>query len=185
VHFLGTAAPGPGSWLWAWEGPSDGYEPEILRMARQLRDYGRRHDIALLAQSEVPFAEVPGAPGSPNLVAFTFIDAAKVIADNWTGYTCELGGGTRAAFIVEHPEFRLPPADPERVMRVLRTFVTKPPAGITDHRRALRSYAVRRGLGVTFDGSGARVRVTVADLEVVIGFGAGGTPSEMTSSLNN
>jgi hypothetical protein len=107
-----------------------------------------------------------------------------VIADNWTGYTCELGGGTWAAFIVEHPEFRLPPATPERVMRVLRTFVTKPPAGITDHRRALQSYAVRRGLGVDFDGDQARSQVTLPGLEVVIGFGPGGTPREMTSSTH-
>ncbi|MEV6492368.1 DUF6882 domain-containing protein [Actinoplanes sp. NPDC051633] len=183
VHFLGTAAPGPGSWLWAWDGPADGYASETLETARRLRDYGGRHDIALLTRAEVPFADVPGAPGSANLAAFAFIDVAKVVTGNWTGYTCELGGGARAAFLVEHPVFRLPPATPECVMRVLRTFVTEPPAGITDHRRALRSYAVRRGLGVSFNGSAAPERVTLPGLEVVIAFGADGAPSELTASV--
>lgn len=142
-HLLGSAAPGPGSWLWGWANPA-GYPPPVLGLGEFVRDFGVRHGVRELAEAEIPFAALPGDPAEPNLVAGMMSEAAKAVAGNWTGYTGEVGGGTRAAFLVEHPDFRLPPPTPTRVVRVLQQGLAE--LRLTDHRRAVHSYALRRGL---------------------------------------
>ncbi|HEX2134055.1 MAG TPA: hypothetical protein VHH15_21135 [Actinophytocola sp.] len=142
-HLLGSAAPGPGSWLWGWANPH-GYPQPLLALGEYVRDFGRRHGIAELAEPEIPFDALPGSPSDPNLVAGMLTEAAKAAAGNWTSYSGEVGGGTRAAFLVEHPDFTLPPPAPTRVMRVLQQGLAELRLG--DHRRAVHAYAVRRGL---------------------------------------
>jgi hypothetical protein len=38
-HFLGSAAPGPQSWLWAWANPGD-YRAELMAVAHEVREFG-------------------------------------------------------------------------------------------------------------------------------------------------
>src|SRR5690606_8634432 len=143
-HLLGSAAPGPGSWMWAWANPS-GFPEELTRLSAEVRAHGERLGIPELANAEVPFAALPGNPQHPAQVAFLLTEAAKVLGGRWTSYTGEVGGGTRVACLIEHPEFTLPAPEPARTMRVIQQAVAELP--LSDHRRPLAGYAARRGLG--------------------------------------
>lgn len=152
AHFLGTAAPGPRSWLWSWANPS-GIAPAATGLAEWLRGFGEQHGIAEFTTPELPFASLPGAPNDPAVAVWALVDAAKATSGRWTSYTGDAGGGTRAAFLIEHPDFALPPPSGPRVMRVLQEGLE---LGITDHRRAVQSYAAGRGLDIAWtEGSAA------------------------------
>jgi hypothetical protein len=146
MHLLGTAAPGPRSWLWSWANPS-GFAPAATRLAEWLRGFGEQHGIAGLT-AEVPFADLPGAPHDPASAAWALVDAAKAASGRWMSYTGDAGGGTRVAILIEHPDFALPPPEGPRVARVLQQGLLS--LAITDHQRAVQSYAVGRGLSVAW-----------------------------------
>lgn len=149
VQLLGSAAPGPRSWLWSWANPT-GYREDVLLAANEARKFGERHGIAELATAEVPFDALPGAPTDPAVVASYMMEATKAVTGRFTGYQGPVGGGTRAAFLIDHPDFRLPePAGP-RISRVLQQGLTE--LSFDDQRRGLVSYARRRGLEVANDG---------------------------------
>jgi hypothetical protein len=143
VHLLGSAAPGPGSWLWSWANPS-GYREEVTRLAEQLRDFGEEHDIPELSEPEVPFDGLPGSPTEPARVASLMMEAAKAVTKRWTGYQGPVGGGTRIGMLIEHPAFLLPEPEGPRVTRVLQQGLAE--LRFSDQRRAFRAYAVDRGL---------------------------------------
>jgi hypothetical protein len=157
MHLLGSAAPGPRSWLWAWANPS-GFHPDAVALSTTLRDWGRRHDLALLAEPEVPFDDLPGSPSDPNAVAGVLIEAAKTLSIVFTHYTGDVGGGTRAAFLIEHPDFVLPAPEPARVMRIMQQGLAELP--MVNHRRAYYSYAARRGLSAVFSDDRSRLTIT-------------------------
>jgi hypothetical protein len=149
VHLIGSAAPGPKSWLWSWANPAN-YRDDVLELAKFVRDFGERHNIAELTKPEVPFDTLPGSPTEPHLVTSLMVEAAKAIANRWTSYQGPVGGGTRAGFLIEHPEFALPvPAGP-RVVRVLQQSLVG--LRMYDQRRAFHAYAVNRKLGVQHNG---------------------------------
>jgi hypothetical protein len=178
VHLLGSAAPGPRSWLWSWANPS-GYAPAAIWLAEWLRGFGQQHGIAELTTPELPFAALPGAPDDPGGAARALVEAAKAASGRWTSYTPDVGGGTRFAFLIEHPGFVLPPPEGPRVMRVLQEGLLQ---GITDHRRAVQSYAVGRGLDITWaEGSAA---LSAPGLSLNIDFDALGRVSKITGSLH-
>ncbi|WP_218000629.1 DUF6882 domain-containing protein [Nocardia higoensis] len=143
VHLLGSAAPGPASFLWSWANPS-GYSEEVTGLAKTVRDFGIRHGIRELADPEVPFSALPGSPSDPPIVAAILMDAAKAVCGLWTSYTGPVGGGTRAAFLIEHPSFLLPAPTGPRIATILRRGLSLPT--LQDHRRALYSYVTKRGL---------------------------------------
>lgn len=177
-HLLGSAAPGPGSWLWGWANPH-GYPRPLLGLGEFVCDFGRRHGIAELAEPEVPFSALPGSPTDPNLVAGMFVEAAKAVAGNWTSYTGEAGGGTRAAFLVEHEDFRLPPPEPARVMRVLQQGLAD--LQLSDHRRAVHAYAVRRGLHPAHHDD--RLELAAPGLAATVRFDELGRIADISASL--
>jgi hypothetical protein len=148
MHLLGTAAPGPGSWLWSWANPSN-FAPAATELAGWLRALGDKHGIAELTMAQLPFAELPGAPKEPADAAWKLVNAAKAATGRWTAYTGHAGGGTRVAFLIEHPDFQLPPPSGPRVMRVLTEGVAGA-VQISDHRLAVRGYAAARGLEATW-----------------------------------
>ncbi|HEV7651197.1 MAG TPA: hypothetical protein VGP26_23860 [Actinophytocola sp.] len=180
VHLLGSAAPGPGTWLWGWANPT-GYPAAVVGLGEYVRDFGRRHGIPELAEPEVPFADLPGSPGEPHLVAGMFIEAAKAVAGVWTSYSGEVAGGTRAAFLVEHADFVLPAPDPARVTRILHETTAE--LELRDPRRALHSYATRRGLNPAFDRDGARLSMSGPRLAVTVHFGPQGRVQDITASM--
>ncbi len=178
VHLLGSAAPGPRSWLWGWANPA-GYKQEILALGAQVRAFGEQHGIRELASAEVPFDALPGSPEDPALVAALMTEATKAITGRYTSYSGPVGGGTRAAFIVEHPEFGLPaPAGP-RVMRVLQQSLTD--LRLTDHRRAFHAYGTRRGLTTEF--VGPQLHLSAPTVSAKVDFDEHGRVSNIAGSM--
>ncbi|MEH3075650.1 MAG: hypothetical protein PGN11_03080 [Quadrisphaera sp.] len=165
VHLLGTAAPGPRSWLWSWANPS-GFGEDTTDLARWLRDFGDRFAVPELVRAEVPFAELPLSEPDAGHAVGVVIDVAKAASQRWWSYNGDAGGGTRAAFLLEHPAFELPAPDGLRVARVLteRLFA----GGIADHRRAVAAYASGRGLQQRWEPghTGARLTAQGVDLRV-------------------
>ncbi|MGW5312130.1 DUF6882 domain-containing protein [Nocardia thailandica] len=167
LHLLGSAAPGPRSWLWAWANPS-GYSEEVTGLARAVREFGVQHGIAELSEPEVPFDALPGAPEDPAQVVSIFMDAAKAVSGLWTSYNGPVGGGTRAAFVIEHPSFRLPAPDGPKVATLLQQGIQG--LALSDHRRALHSYATKRGLGAQWDAEWTRLTITGPRLDATVLF---------------
>ncbi|MFI7679679.1 DUF6882 domain-containing protein [Actinophytocola sp. NPDC049390] len=143
MHLLGSAAPGPRSWLWSWANPT-GYRQEVIWLAESLRDFGKQHGIPQLSEPEVPFDDLPGSPTDPAQVASLMMEAAKAVSQRWSGYQGPVGGGTRVGMLIEHPDFLLPAPEGPRVTRVLQQGLME--LRFHEHRRAVRSYARNRGL---------------------------------------
>ncbi|MFC6011311.1 DUF6882 domain-containing protein [Nocardia lasii] len=157
MHLLGSAAPGPASWLWGWGNPA-GYPELVTGLSQRVREFGIRYGISELADADVPFAALPGAPDRVEDVVSLFMDAAKAISGVWTGYNGPVGGGTRAAFLIEHPSFALPAPFAPRVARVIQQGLTE--FAITDRRRALHAYANHRGLDIAWSPDHTTATVT-------------------------
>lgn len=154
VQLLGSAAPGPRSWLWAWANPS-GYRQEVLAAANEARQFGARHGIPELADAEVPFDALPGSPSDPAVVCSLMMEVTKAVTGRFTGYQGPVGGGTRAGFLLDHPDLRLPAPEMPRISRVLQQGFAE--LSFNDQRRGVVSYAQRRGLGVAHNGSVTRI----------------------------
>lgn len=167
-HLLGSAAPGPQSWMWGWANPS-GFPAELTGLGAAVRDFGRDNDIPALAEAEVPFGTLPGSPEEAHLALYPLTEAAKLLTGRWFAYNGEAGGGTRVSFIIEHPDLRLPRPTPMRVMRILQEGV----AGLrlSDPKRAVYTYARLRGLSPRFTDADRRtLSLTGTDLGVEVGF---------------
>ena len=179
-HVLGSAAPGPASWLWSWANAIADYPPPLLGLALHVRDFGHRYGIRELAEPETPFQDFPGSPTEPHQVLTVITEAAKAVSNTWTSYNGEVGGGTRVAVLIEHPDFLLPPPEPARVVRVLQQSLTD--LALTDHRRAFHSYAMRRGLGAAFSPDGSRLQITGPGFDVAVRFNERGLVVAMSST---
>lgn len=167
MHLLGTAAPGPRSWLWSWANPS-GFGDDVTDLARWLRDFGGRCGVPELSRSEVPFAELPGSPAEPAHAVGVLLDAAKAASRRWTAYNGDAGGGTRAAFLLDHPGFRLPEPSGPRVLRVLLERLSGP--ALSDHRRAVAAYAGGRGLAQRWEAGHAAAHLSGPGFELRVRF---------------
>ncbi|TDQ00240.1 hypothetical protein EV186_102101 [Labedaea rhizosphaerae] len=156
VQLLGTAAPGPQSWLWSWANPGT-YRPDVLAVALRAREFGEKHGVAELAEPEVPFASLPGSPTEPAVVASYMMEAAKAATGWYTGYQGPVGdAGTRIGLLLRHPELSLPAPEGPRVSRVLQQGLTELRFG--DQRRGVHAYGRRRdGLEVMHSGDVTRI----------------------------
>lgn len=178
-HLVGSAAVDTSSWLWGWANPS-GFADSLTAAPARLRGLGQQYGIAELSEPEVPFDALPGSPDDPFLVAALLTEAAKAVTGHWTSYIGDAGGGTYVAFLVEHPEFHLPAPEAARVMTVIQEALGR---GLTDHRRALHSYAVRRGLGATFTPDRAELSLTRPGFTVLATFDELGRISNISATL--
>ncbi len=178
VHLLGSAAPGPKSWLWSWANPF-GYRREVVELAEHVRDFGQAHGIAELATPEVPFDALPGSPTEPAQVASLMAEATKAVTKRWTGYQGPVGGGTRAGFLIEHPEFQLPAPEGPRVTRVLQQGLVE--LHLNDHRRAFHAYALNRGLEVQHNDT--QLHISGAGFSVSVQFNEQGLVTAMSADL--
>lgn len=167
VHLLGTAAPGPRSWLWSWANPS-GFSGDVTDLARWLRSFGEGHGVPELVRAEVPFTDLPALEPEPQAVVGVFIDAAKAASRRWASYDGQGGGGTRAAFLLEHPAFALPEPSGPRVLRVLLGRLAGGALG--DHRRAVAAYAGGRGLQQRWEAGHAAARLSGPGFELRVRF---------------
>ena len=167
VHLLGSAAPGPRSWLWAWANPA-GYPEAVTGLAASLRDFGAQHGIQELTQPEVPFGALPGGSDDPVVVVSLFMEVAKAVSGLWTSYNGPVGGGTRAGFVIEHPSFQLPTPVGPRIATVLQQGSMMPT--LSDHRRAIHSYASKRGLGLQWDTDWSQAVITAPGIRATVEF---------------
>ncbi|MGW9346373.1 DUF6882 domain-containing protein [Nocardiopsis flavescens] len=181
-HLMGSAAPGPGSWMWGWANPS-GFPPDLTAMSAAVRDFGREHDVPELASAEVAFGDLPGAPREVPVVVGQLTDAAKLLTGRWFSYNGEVGGGTRVAFIIEHSELRLPEPEPARVMRVMQQGLAD--LRLSDHRRALYTYGRLRGLSPRFTDEGrGTLLLSLPGLDADISFDHLGRVGGINASLS-
>jgi hypothetical protein len=142
VQLLGSAAPGPRSWLWGWANPS-GYPEAVLRAGVAARDLGAQYGIPELASPEVSFDVEERDDVEPGYaLAYDLSIAARVASRTWFGYSGQVQGGTRVWMLLEGRELAAP--DVLRVSRVIAEGLTS--TTVTDHRRAVGSYAALRGL---------------------------------------
>lgn len=147
VQLVGTAAPGPRTWLWGWANP--GQHPErVLTAVSAARALGERLDVPELVQAEVPFDIEPAEdePRAGYELGWSMSIAARLASGTWFGYSADVGGGTRVWLLLEGLLF-----DPPSVPRMMQVFS----AGlqtieVRDHRRAVTSWAQLRG--VPWDG---------------------------------
>ncbi len=181
VHLLGSAAPGPRSWLWSWANPTQ-FGPGVTDLAQALRDYGQQYGIGHLTVAEVPFDYWPGEPTDPAEVAAFAALAASAFSGRWVQYTPQANaGGTRMALLIEHPSFELPPVTAPRLMRVLKQGLET--MTINDHRRALNTYAFRRGLQAVFEPDGSSLLLGAPDFQATVSFDAHGRVTNLSAQM--
>ena len=173
VQLLGSAAPGPRSWLWGWANPS-GYSPQVLRAANAARALGEAYGIPELLAGEVPFDLVEAGEGiAPGYtLSADLARACSIASGTWFTYGGGIAGGTRVWMLLEG--LTLPASDFPRVLRVLGEVLSS--GTISDHRRAIASYATLRGL--PWDGA----RLRLPDGEVAITFDDHGRIAQLQGS---
>jgi hypothetical protein len=179
-HLLGSAAPGPKSWLWSWANPTD-YPAEITALAEGVRLFGEQHQIPELADGEVMFRQFPDEPTESIRVAWLVGELAKAVSGQYTLYLGNAAGGTRIAMLVEHPEFVLPAPTGASVLRVIQEGLMG--LGLPDHWRVLRGYVARRGLSATFAGDRELMLVRGPGINMTVLFDDIGRVARIQSTL--
>ncbi|NMF30275.1 DUF6882 domain-containing protein [Cellulosimicrobium aquatile] len=165
LQFLGTAAPGPGTWMWAWQNVN-GFPDAVLTAAESTRRTGLRE----AAEPELPLADD---------LAHRLALAAKAVTGSSAHYSAPVGGGTRAWFLLDDADLALPAPSVPRVVRTLSEGLLS--VTVVDHRRAVASYASARGLPAVEDGTGAVV-LDVPDGTVTVRFDERGRIAGISAS---
>ncbi|GAA1406767.1 DUF6882 domain-containing protein [Oerskovia paurometabola] len=170
AHFLGTAAPATQSWLWGWHNVN--HFPEgVVAAAEHVHQRGVTGGIFELSTPEILLTDA---------VPYRLALAAKAVTGHFTHFAGPTGGGTCAWFLVTHPRFELPPATVARVARVVPEGIGS--TAVADHRRAVRAYAVLRGLDIRWQDEQTAL-VGASDGEVTVSFDERGRLSGLSASL--
>lgn len=152
AHLIGSAAPGPGTWMWGWS-HVNGFPPPVVDRANRVRDFGTRSGLTELTEAEIPLR------GDPRQDAVEYAVVAGLVNGGWPHYTADAGNGTVVAFVVEEPRAALPAPSCATAATVIGEGLSRGAA--VDHRRALAAYAELRGFGV--EQAGADVVLVAAD----------------------
>lgn len=166
AHLLGTAAPGPGSWLWGWVN-ANGFPDAFFERSEAVR--------VATAAPELIEPEVPLAAGLPLRLTL----AAKAVTGIRAHYSAPVGGGTRVWLLIEHPDLVLPAPTVVRTMEAVR--VTVESVQLTDHRAAVHAWARHREVPMAaiepeedLAPAADAVRLQLSDGEVLVGFDQAG-----------
>ncbi|GAC1600635.1 MAG: hypothetical protein NVS3B6_10590 [Pseudarthrobacter sp.] len=156
--FLGTAGPGPRTYLWAWANQQVNTTDAQQSAFDQILQFGRYYGIAEITADEVPFAVlVPAyadeeellnaAKGGATLTGFKIAVAAKMMTGLPNHVVVDIGQGSTAVVAYQHPELQL--GSPSALTFQFR--LTEAMAGglIADHRRAVDSYSRLRAVPAT------------------------------------
>lgn len=135
IHLIGSVAPGPRSMLWGWAHPQ-GASPA----ASAVRELGERFAITDLTTPELPFEAGDDIADTvaqlAHLVGYVGVEASRLSPY----YTADVGGGTRAVFVVEGIEVPQP-----SLMQVASRLEFVLSAGnITDHYSSVLGLAEHR-----------------------------------------
>ena len=137
AELLGSEAPGPGTWMWAWANPA-GFAAEVTRTARALRALGEERGWPAFSDGEVPLdGDVSGTR-----MAIAGVGHAGAAAY----YAAPLDGGGRAYLLLNGPGLELPAPEVPRLVTALTTVLES--GEIDDWPSALGQFADQRGLGL-------------------------------------
>lgn len=159
AHLVGSAAPGPGTWMWGWRNVNGVPDAVVARSAR-VRELGERFGIAELIEAEVRLR------GEPRQDAVEYAVVAGLVNDGLPHYTADVGSGTVVAFLVEEPRAALPA--PSCVTASTVIGETLMGGAVRDQRRALTAYAELRGFGLEQNAAGYVLTATDGRLAVAI-----------------
>lgn len=170
AHFLGAAVPSTRSWLWGWNNVNN-FPASVVAAAEHVRQRGVTGGIFELSTPEILLTDA---------VPYRLALAAKAVTGHFTHFAAPTGGGTCAWFLLTHPRFELPPASVPRVLRVIPEGIGS--TTVADHRRAVRAYAVLRGLDIRWLDEQTAV-VGASDGEVTVAFDGHGRLTNLSATL--
>lgn len=156
AHFLGSAAPGPGTWMWGWHNVN-GFPESSVAAAERVRSAFSGSNVAELEQATIALT-----PQLPLLLTL----ASKAATGIFASVDVPAAGGTRVYLLLEHESLHLAPPDAATVARVIGDGL-----GVTEianHRRAVESYARLRGIELAPTAEG--VELHLADGALAVGF---------------
>lgn len=142
LHLLGTAAPGPATWLWSWANPGELPAP-VSQLARRLRAYGEEHGVPEFTEPERP---LDGESTWRRLG----IAAGLALRSPRTVFPGPIEGGTVAVLLVDDERLALPGPTVARTLRVLREGIGS--TELRSHSAALTRYAQDRGIELDWNG---------------------------------
>jgi hypothetical protein len=128
---LGTESDDSRSWLWAWANTGQGFGPDLLVAANELRGFGEKHAVSELNTPELPLSErVNGARLSA---------IASGVCRAGCTFRASYPGG-RLFLLIRDPRFKRPVSQPiQRILRAFPLFLAD--GAVADHRAALLAYA--------------------------------------------
>ena len=135
AHLLGSSAPGPNSWLWGWA--NSNVDPVSVELISRVRDYAATQGIAELTTPELPLTD-----DLPLRLAL----AAESLTGLRTYFNGDIGRGSRMWLLLEGDGLALPAPDFITVAGVITRGIMA--TTVSDHRRAVRSYASHRGISL-------------------------------------
>lgn len=154
AHLLGSAAPGPNSWLWGWANPN--VSTESTALLGRVRDYAATQSIGEFTTPELHLTD-----DLPLRLAL----AAETLTGLRTYFTGSVGGGSRIWLLLEGAALELPAPDTVTTTGAITRGLLA--TVVYDHRRAVRSYAGHRGIALS---DGDVMSLTLPDGVVTIEF---------------
>lgn len=158
MQVLGSAAPGPRTWLWSWG--NQGQVPELLTStARVLQQYGKQHDVPEFVEPELEYE----GDETWQRIAVASTMAAR---EPRTTFPAPAGGGTIVLTTLDAPELVLPEPTVTRTVRVISEALGA--IRIASHSAAVARYAVDRGLDFAWNDGAPRITLPdgAIDLEL-------------------
>lgn len=146
AEILGTESTTGGTWLWSWANVASDLPPAATRVARRLRERGRRDGIAELRDAELSLDRVTG---------HELAMIAVGLGEGFAYYNAPHEGGAVLLVITDRRFPALP--DPE-LARWSRLLAELPTSAEIDHRAAYEALFRARGFEVTSEGSTLRAR---------------------------
>ena len=144
AQVLGSAAPGPQSWLWSWANSS--ISQDATSVAQQLRSYGEQHGVSEFVSAELPL----GGRGDGDELWKRIAIAAGAMYPEWrTYFPAPIGGGSIAPLLVRHSDLELPTLEIPRLIRVLTQGLQY--VEIANASRAISAYAAARDIPILWE----------------------------------
>lgn len=135
AHLVGSSAPGPNSWLWGWANP--GVATDLTALLGRVRDYAATVGITEMVTPELPLTDD---------LPLRLTLAAQSLTGLRTYFSGALEGGSRMWLLLEGDGLELPAPDTATTSGVITRGITA--TFVSDHRRAVRSYAGHRGIAL-------------------------------------
>jgi hypothetical protein len=142
TQVLGSESQMSETWTWIWADNQANLNENLMRAARQLRDFGEKNNIPELCEGEFPLKQANGH-------ILSLIACDVVGADAY--YSAPFLGGT-GFLLIDDEAFPLSsPLNAARVGEIVRAGVKSLP--LRDEKRAVENFFLRMGWQVEDDGA--------------------------------